>query len=283
MEAVTNRLETINDVVTNWLAEAVELLPALAAAVFILIVGWIFALLMRGATRRLANNANRLLDRAFQRGALSNLRVSPGAAAMLGEVVFWIILFLAVAIAARVAGFAAVSGWLSDIATHLPNLIVGAAIIVIGYVVSVMVGEQVAAAARAANASQSALMGRLAQGAVFVTTLITGLAQIGVDVTFLIALFSVAIGAVCIGFSIAFGLGAREHVSDLIGARAARRELRAGQTVQIGDMLGEVVEITSTHIALDTARGKALVPARIAAALGVLIVAQQAAEEEGAS
>jgi hypothetical protein len=281
MEEVTNRLASINDVVSGWLAAAIAMLPALAASILILITGWVLALILRVAMRRLANNANRLLDRAFQRGALSNLRVSPGAAAVFGEIVFWIILFLTVAIAARVAGFAAVSGWLSQIATHLPNLIVGAAIIVVGYVVSVMVGEQVAAAARAARASQSALMGRLAQGAVFVTTLITGLAQIGVDVTFLIALFSVAIGAVCIGFSIAFGLGAREHVADLIGARAARRELRAGQTIEIGDTRGEVVEITSTHIALDTARGKALVPARLAAALGMLIVSARAAEEEG--
>jgi hypothetical protein len=281
MEEVSNRLASINDVVSGWLAAAIEMLPALAASILILITGWVLALILRAAMRRLANNANRLLDRAFQRGALSNLRVSPGAAAVFGEIVFWIILFLTLAIAARVAGFAAVSGWLSQIATHLPNLIVGAAIIVVGYVVSVMIGEQVAAAARAARASQSALMGRLVQGAVFVTTLITGLAQIGVDVTFLIALFSVAIGAVCIGFSIAFGLGAREHVSDLIGARAARRELRAGQTIEIGDTRGEVVEITSTHIALDTARGKALVPARLAAALGVLIVSTRAAEEEG--
>jgi small-conductance mechanosensitive channel len=105
-------------------------------------------------------------------------------------------------------------------------------------------------------------MGRLSQAAIFVTALIIGLDQIGVNVTFLVAMFAVSAGTIFVGFSIAFGLGAREFVSNLIGARTARREFAAGQTVRIGEIEGEILEISATHLAIETPEGKALIPAQ---------------------
>jgi small-conductance mechanosensitive channel len=272
MGADSFRFESLLSVASDSLSSAVSYIPSLLAAILVVIVGWIIARIARGAARRISNSVNRLLDRFFRRGTLSHARLSPSAMVILGEIAFWAILFLAATVAARVAGFTALSGWLNQIVTRLPNLLVGAAIIVVGYVVSILVGEQVAATARAANVSQSTLIGRLAQAAIFVTTLIIGLDQIGIDVTFLIALFAVGVGAIFLGFSIAFGLGARDYVSNLIGARIARRELKIGQSVRIGDIEGEILDITSTQIALETAHGKTLVPAHLAEKQSIVIV-----------
>ncbi|MEO1253237.1 MAG: hypothetical protein AAFW81_12940, partial [Pseudomonadota bacterium] len=126
--------------------------------------------------------------------------------------------------------------------------------------------------ARAAKAGQSALIGKFAQGGIFITALIIGLDQIGVDVTFLVALFAVSAGAIFVGFSIAFGLGARDYVSNLIGARTARQKIRPGTMLRVGDIEGEVLEITQTQIALDTADGRTLVPARITEESMIVIV-----------
>lgn len=245
------------------LNETLAYLPALGAAILVLIGGWLIARLARAAARRIFNDANRLLDRVFRHGAFSSARLSPATVTVLGEVTFWVMMFLTVTVSARVAGLTVIATWLNQIVTQLPNLIVGAAIIVVGYFLSVLVGEQVASTARAAKAGQSALMGKFAQAAVFVTTLIIGLDQIGVDVTFLVALFAVAVGAIFVGFSIAFGLGARHHVGNLIGARNARRELRLGASIRIGGNEGRILEITATHIILDSANGRMLVPASI--------------------
>ncbi len=275
MEAISSLISIFRKTAAEALAATVDYFPSLMAAILVLFAGWLFARLARGAARRILYGANRILDRVFQRGALSGARLSPAAAAVLGEISFWVVIFLAMTIAARVARFTAVSGWLNQIVTYLPNLLVGAAIIVVGYFVSVIIGEQVTSAARAARAGQSALMGKFAQGAVFITALIIGLDQIGVNVTFLVALFAVSVGAIFVGFSIAFGLGAREYVSNLIGARTARRKLRAGLVVRMGDIEGEILEITPTQIELDTARGRTLVPARLADERSVLIVSAE--------
>jgi len=272
-------LTSIQDAVVASFADVTAFLPVLTAAVLILLAGWLLARFVRGAVRRVSDNANSLLDRLFDRPASPGARVSRAASAVLGEVAFWFVMFLAAAVAVRVTGFTAVSDWLGQIVVQLPNLVIGVAIIVVGYVVSVALGEQVAAAARAAKSSQSLILGRLAQGAVFVTTMIAGLGQIGIDVTLLVALFVAAAGAISAGFAIAFGLGARDFVSDLISARNIRREVKPGLAVGIGDVEGRVLEITTTHIALDTPRGKTLVPARLAAA-GHIVILDFMAETE---
>lgn len=257
-------LDGLGQTFLSVLNEAVGYLPSLVGAVFVLIVGWLIGRLARVAVRRISENVNRLMERFFRKGALASVRLSATAAAALGEAAFWIVVFLAVTVAARMSGLTVIAEWLDKLVLHLPNFIIGIAIIVVGYLASLFVGEQAASAAREAKAGQSALIGTLAQSAIFITALIIGLDQVGVDVTFLVALFAVTIGAIAVGFSIAFALGAQNHIGNLIGARSTRRELRPGYVVRIGGEEGTVLEITQTHIVLDAADGRLLIPGRVA-------------------
>lgn len=278
MESANSSMSAMQQATSEAMAAFLGYAPSLVTALAVLLVGRLLARLARGAMRRLGGGINRLLDRAFRQGPLADARLSPAGTALLSEVLFWIILFLTLTIAARVAQLPAISAWLNQIAIHLPGLLIGAGIIVAGYFISAIVGKEIASSARSAKATRSALIGRLAQSAIFITALIVGLDQMGVDVTFLVALFVVSSGAIFVGFSIAFGLGARVHVSNLIGARSARQQLVTGVRVRIGDWEGEVLEITPTQIALDTTDGRALVPARMAEEDGVLIVSRDAPE-----
>ncbi len=280
MESATSSVSALQQAATDALSAILSYAPSLIAALAILLLGWLLARLVRDTTRRVGSGLNRFLDRVFKDGPLSGIRLSTTGTTLLSELVFWVILFLTLTIAVRTAELPAISAWLSQIASHLPNLLIGAGIVVVGYFISVIAGDEISTAARSAKASHSALMGRLAQSAIFATALIIGLDQMGIDVTFIVALFVVSIGAILIGFSIAFGLGARAYVSNLIGARTARQTLVAGVRVRIGDCEGEVLEITPTQIALDTVDGRALVPARMTEENGVLIVTRDVADGE---
>lgn len=278
MDDTTSWLEAAREYALEILGATVAYLPSLGAALLVLLAGWVLARVARFVTRRLGDYLNRLLERVFRHGALSSARLTPSTTAILGDGAFLIVLLLAIDISARVAGLAVIAGWLDRIVERLPNLVVGAAIIIVGYLISVVVGEQVLSTARASRIGQSELIGKLAQAAVFVTTLVIGLDQIGVDVTFLVALFGVTVGAIGVGFSIAFGLGARKYVGNLVGARNARRELKPGASVRIGGDEGQVLEITSTHVVLDTVAGRLLVPAWIADEQSIVLLASAGAQ-----
>lgn len=170
-------------------------------------------------------------------------------------------LLIALTVAARVAGLASVTGWLDRVTAHLPNLIAGVAVFIIGYFLSVYVREQLAPASAAATSPPQVLLARLAQAAVVALALIVGLDQVGIDVAVLVGVAVAAVATLGIGLAVAFAFGARAHVSNLIGARVARQQLSEGLRVRIGNVEGEVLEVTATQIALDTDAGKALLPA----------------------
>ncbi|GAB5412480.1 MAG: mechanosensitive ion channel [Congregibacter sp.] len=249
------------------LKDSIQYTPSLIAIIAVFIFGWLLARFFRSAAQRLLQALNRILET----GELADPRLSKGAIALLSEAVFWLSLFLPLTIAARIASLPIVTKWLDQIVSVLPNLFIGVLIFVAGYLLSLVVRDQVETSARAANSTQSTLIGRFTQGTIFLFAAIIGLDQLGIDVTFLVALFAVVLGAVFVGVSIAFGLGSQDYVSNLLGARSLRRHVNKGLILRVGDVEGSLLEVTKTQIALDTAEGKALVPARLAEKHGVLI------------
>lgn len=268
-------LEALKDGVLNGWSLIVTNAPSLLLGLIILVIGWFAGRLVRAAVRRLTDTANALLDRFFRRGVLSGARLSSGAMAVLGELAFWLTILFAATMALRTAGLTSMADWLGEASGYIPNLLVGTAIITLGYVLSRLAGEQVAAQSGASKAGQNKLIGKISQAAIFTTALVIGLDQIGVDVTFLVTLFAVSVGAIFSGLSIAFALGARDHVRNLIGSRTAQREIVIGQLVRIGSISGSLLEITRTHIILDTDEGKTLVPGNVVDRENIILIAPE--------
>lgn len=237
--------------------------PGVLFAIVVLIAGWFLAKFARVVVRRLVRGSNRLLQNLVPKSRASQIGVPPGLTNLIGHVAFAVVLLLALAAALNLAGFEAAVAWFGRAAIHLPNVIAGFVIILLGYLLGVFVRDQVLLWLPDDIATPGLALPRLAQYTVAGIALIVGLDQMGVDVRFLIALFVVLASAVCIGFSLAFALGARAHVSNLIGTRAAARRVATGAAVRIDGIEGTVVEITHSHLALDTAEGLVYVPGRM--------------------
>lgn len=197
-------------------------LPSLLGALVLLAVGWIAARLARRITTSLGDGLNRLLDRGLRRGALGRARISARGLRLAGSVVFWLVVLFFVAAATRAARLDAFSAWLDRVLTYLPTLLAGGLIILAGYLVSALVRDVTAAALAPTGATYSATAGRVAQAATFLTAVIIGIDQVGIDITFLVTIIAVVLAAVAAGISLAFALGARDLVSNLLGAHYLR-------------------------------------------------------------
>ena len=236
-------------------------LPTLAAAIAVMIAGWLVAKLSRAVLQRSGGALNRVLRR-FERSASSHqLQISRRLVTLTANLVFWVIVLLFAAGAARVAGLDAFSVWLDRVIDYLPTLVAGLLIAFAGYLLSTLVRDIVAATFAANLAEQNEVAGFAAQAVVFITALVIGLDQIGIDVTFLISLASVVIAGILLSFAIAFGLGAREFVGNLIAARQLSGTLEVGDYARFGDVEGRVLEVTSTMVVLVNEQGRVLVPA----------------------
>lgn len=257
-------LLTINEIINH--------LPSIFGALLLMLVGWLVARLVRAIVIRLLSLANRFLDRILTGRTRAVVRFSSGITRLVGGVLFWITLFLFATAALRIAGLSGMAAWLERIVDYLPSIVTGGIIILIGYVLSSLVKDATLAASRSAELAEAELVSRLAQAITFVTALIIGMDQIGVDVTFLTTMLGVSTAALLTGFAIAFGLGARTLVSNLIASHYLKELLEPGQQVRIGDVEGVVLEVSATTLILDTPEGRTSIPAKLYQEQAVSIV-----------
>ncbi len=241
--------------------DLVAYLPTLLGAAILLLAGWGVAHLLRLGTHRAGARLNRILDRTFRSGRLVQFRLSHRMLSILADVIFWLTLFVFASISARAAGLTIFATWLDRLVGNLPSLITGGLVIVMGFFLGAVARDLSTPADPATRAAQGPLIGKAVQIAVTVIALVIGLDQIGIDVTFIVTVLAIGLGAILGGFAIAFGLGARVYVGNLIAARELKREIEPGQVIRFGQIEGEVLDITATTVVLATGEGRRRIPA----------------------
>ncbi len=257
---VVDQLRTVADEISRAI---IAHLPQLLGALALVLIGWLIARWLRTLTRALGLRLNRGLDRVLRMDRVQRIRLSPALVRLLSNLVFWIVVLGFVTAAARVADFETLSGWLERVIAYLPQLFIGALIIVAGYLIGAIVRDLVFDALDSAGVAQRALIGRLAQAATFLAAIVIGIDQISVDVTFVTTMIAIVLGVVLAGFSLAFGLGARHVVANLIASHALQRQFRVGHRARIGGVEGEILEFTPTGVVLATSEGRVTVPAAL--------------------
>ena len=115
--------------------------------------------------------------------------------------------------------------------------------------------------AESAGFKQSELLGTSVQVAVFFTAVVIGVEQLGINIHFFTQFFIVTSAILLFGFSLAFGLGAKDLIGNIIGSQQAQKIIRIGDEIAIDDIEGVVIEISSTALILETEAGRTTLPA----------------------
>lgn len=103
----------------------------------------------------------------------------------------------------------------------------------------------------------------MVQAAILVTAILVGAEQIGIKVTFLVILAAAAGIALVGAVAMALSIGSREYVANLIGGHYLRQRYTIGQHVRIAGFEGRILELTDTAVVLETADGRASLPAKV--------------------
>ena len=262
MDSISGQLDVWRASVSAMIDTLLANLPNLLAGLAFLILGWLVARMVRNLVHRFGHGINTLLERIMRRGSLARVRLSESALHAVGTVTYWVVVVYFAAAAARIAHLEGVAAWLDSIVKYVPSMLAGALIIVVGYVISTLVRDIVASNMSSEGSAQARVAASVAQGATFLIAVVIGVEQIGIDATFLIVIVSIILGGMFLSLAIAFGLGARVLVSNLIAASELKRHYRPGQRVRMGAVDGEVLELTGTSIVVETDEGRVNVPAK---------------------
>lgn len=271
--------ESIQQQTMEVLSTIIAHLPNVIGAILLLIAGWLLARFLRMVIIRLIRSLNALLDKQLRGSTLQLVRISSATENLLGFVVFWSTILVFVTIAVGLVGFSAAAAWLDRVVVFVPSLVSGALIIIISFVLGTIARHLVQHAASSADIARAGLYGQIAHISILIIGAVIGLGQIGVDVSFLVILLATAFAAVLAGFSLAFGLGAKTMVQNLIAVRHLKQVVRQGQMVEIDGDRGRVLEFSSTGMVLETAEGRKIVPASLCMKQSFSVITRELTDE----
>ena len=237
--------------------------PALMGAAVLLLAGWLIGRTLAWAARRAVHA---LLGRLASQPALHRAIQSSGAAAqapiMIGGFVFWVVFVFFVAAALETLGLPVVTASLSRVAYYLPNVLAALLIVFAGVIVAKVVGGAVTRAAAGTGATFGPAVGGTVRGTVILVAVVVAIDQVGIQADVLIVLVAVVIGATLAGAGLAFGLGARTAVSNVIASHYVAQAYRVGQTVRVAGIEGKIVQTTPTAVFIAGPEGRVMMPAK---------------------
>ena len=257
-DLTTNVQNSVSDV-GDWLAANQ---PRIVTAVALLAIGIVLGMLIRAIVVRIVRAVERAMPGRAFRTSFAGLARERRISDIIGTVVFWAVLLFFIATAADALGLPLLSSAVASLSLFVPRILAAVLIIVVGLIIGNVARGAVTVAAAAVGAEIAPALGHVVRAAILVAAALIAVAELGVDITLLTAIFSVALAALLGGFAIAFGLGARTAISNIIGSHYARRTLEIGQTIRVGGIEGTIAALTSTAVILDVPDGRMMVPAK---------------------
>lgn len=236
--------------------------PNILGAIALLIGGWILARILRFACVRLIGGLDGLLRRHGMERLLIRIGLARPASELIGSILYWLVLLVFFTAATEILGLPVVATWLGGVSTYLPRILVAILMLLGGFLAGSLARDAVASAAAAAGIAYSVVLGRVVYAAIVLVAVVTGIDQIGIESRFLTMTIAIVIGSLVGAAALAFGLGARTAVSNIIASHYLRQIYREGHTIRIGEAQGKISEITNTVVILENSNERLVVPAK---------------------
>lgn len=233
----------------SWLAAFV---PNLVGAAALLIAGWLLAWSVRWIGTRILRTLG--VDRAAARlqfgDALERAGVGNSLSALVGRILYWMILLTFLLSAIRALDLPAATATLDRLIGYLPHVLGATLIFLLGMLASRFVGKLVGSAAGAAGFVTSRRIGFAAQASVVALVVVVALEQLGVPTTILLGPLTALVAAAVISAGLAFALGARPVITHILAGHFLKQSLPRQASIEFRGKRGVVERIGPTDTLL---------------------------------
>ena len=242
---------------------AAAFVPDLVGAALLSLLGWLFAVALRALILRLGTGIDRMFYVARDRIGQAQIELRWPISRIVAHTVYWLVIVFFLAAVSKLLGLPGLVDIFAQVLLYLPLLLVWALVLFVVYLASGLAANMVTAAARASGLANAGLLGRLARVFILTFAVIIVVSQLGIDVTLLVNMITIATAMLLGGAAVAFGIGAGGVTGNIIAAHYVRQSYRVGQRVVVGSFEGEILEITRSAVILDAEDGRTMVPARL--------------------
>lgn len=202
----------IMSVLNVFLNSVILFLPNLAAAIVLLLIGWIVGAIIGRITREILRRLK--VDQFLFKGkALVKLSdVFP----VLFE---WIIYLVFIQSAVQILGVVALVQFVDKVINFIPGLLGAAIVIIVGYALA----EYIRKVLSKSKVLYSDLVGSIIFWLVLYVAIATALPLVGIDATLINNILLIIVGSFGLGLAIAIGLGLKDTIAEIAKKQLKKR------------------------------------------------------------
>jgi Mechanosensitive ion channel/Conserved TM helix len=237
-------------------------IPTLFAAITLLVAGFfaskiisriITTVLERIGIDKLADKLNEI-DMVQQ----YDLAIKPSM--VIGRIVQYFLTLIFLIMATDVLGMAAVSQLVRDVINYIPSLVTGGLIMVFTLFIANSLKGIVVTACRSIGVPSPGMIGNVIFYFVFLTGMVSALAQAKVDTDFVKTNLSIILGGAIGAFALGYGLASKDMMANFLGSMYSRRRFRIGDVIRIDNMVGRIVALDNTSVVLNAPDRQIIIP-----------------------
>ncbi len=235
------------------------IIPGFVLAIFILLIGFLVARIIKALTNRFVKNLGRFIPYKNIQDHLQPAKLEPSAT-LISNILYWIIIFFFLTIATETSGLPVITTLFSSILNYLPKIVVAVLICVIGIIGGVILRDLITSTATSAGITYGVILGKIGQFTLLSISILIGINYVGIDITILTNIILILLSAVLLGAALAFALGAKTSVSNILATHYLQKRYKIGQIIKIKDIEGRIINITTINVIIETSEGQVCVP-----------------------
>jgi len=218
MDGVRNVTDRFSDSANEFWNTVGEYLPKLFGALVLLILALIVAKLAQAVVEKVLKVAriDQLTKNKSVARTLKSAEVSIDLVAVVGRIVFWIVIIIFALTIADVLELTAMGDVIREILNYLPNVLAAVIVLTVTIAGARLVRDLVRAALVRMQVDFAYNVSSVAFYVLVVFGGLMAIDQLGFDTTILTANITVLVAGVTLAFALAFGLGGRDTAKSII-------------------------------------------------------------------
>lgn len=193
-------------------------LPNVLGAVLVFLIGIIVAAVLQAVVVKVVQllRVDELVARLDLRTSLEKVGIRLHVGKLLGWIVKWFFIIVALVAATDILGWNQVTNYLREVVLYIPNVIVAVIILLAGILLATFVRNVVKTAVEAAELASADFLSGIAKWAILLFSFMAALVQLQIAPGLINTLFTGLVAMLSLAGGLAFGLGGKEHASRVL-------------------------------------------------------------------
>lgn len=237
-------------------------LPGLASAIIILIVGVLLSKFVRNLARKILETSgiDKFAEKLNEIEIIekTNIKIIPSI--IIAKTLYYVLMLVFLIAATDALGMESISQLVMDIFNYIPSLIAATLVLAIGVFFADSVKTAVLTTCQSMGIPSAKLIANFVFYFIFINAVVTALGQAKIDTDFIKSNLTVLLGAVASAFALGYGIASKDLMSSFLASFYSKDRYGIGDKISIDGVTGEIIEMDNMSIVIQTEDKKVVLP-----------------------